>query len=243
MASSAALPLAPGVYRVPTLSDFINSYFFCESDGSVTLVDCGIKRAPKRIVAALASIGKAPQDVQRILLTHAHNDHSGGAAEVLAASSADGVSAHADDAGYLESGERPPLEASTTARLFSRLSSGRFSPVPVIEQIADGQLLDVAGGLRVHHTPGHTPGHVSLLHEPTAVLITGDAIFNMRGRMSWPVRAFCTNFALNEQSAGVLGELEYDVAAFTHGPPITDRAREAVRGFLGQADPTAARGA
>jgi hypothetical protein len=30
----------------------------------------------------------------------------------------------------------------------------------------------------------------------------------------------------------VLGELEYDVAAFTHGPQITDRAREQVRSFL-----------
>ena len=50
---------------------------------------------------------------------------------------------------------------------------------PVDEVLVDGQLLDVAGGLRVLHTPGHSPGHISLLHEPTGVLITGDAIWNM----------------------------------------------------------------
>jgi hypothetical protein len=44
--------------------------------------------------------------------------------------------------------------------------------------------------------------------------------------------AICTSARQNEQSAHVLGELEYDVAAFTHGPEIRDRAREQVRGFL-----------
>ena len=82
------------------------------------------------------------------------------------------------------------------------------------------------------HTPGHTPGHVSLLHEESGVLITGDAIFNMASRMRWPMAAICTSARQNQQSAHVLGELEYDVAAFTHGPEIRDRAREQVRGFL-----------
>ena len=44
--------------------------------------------------------------------------------------------------------------------------------------------------------PGHTPGHCSLLHEPSGTLITGDAIWNMRSRRTWPVLAFCTNAAL-----------------------------------------------
>jgi glyoxylase-like metal-dependent hydrolase (beta-lactamase superfamily II) len=45
----------------------------------VTLVDCGLKRAPGRIVAGLRAIGRHPYDVTRILLTHAHLDHAGGA--------------------------------------------------------------------------------------------------------------------------------------------------------------------
>ena len=107
-----------------------------------------------------------------------------------------------------------------------------FTSVPVVTELSDGQLLDVAGGLRVVHTPGHTPGHVSLLHEPTGVLITGDAIFNMGARMMWPLAVICTSARQNRQSAHVLGELDYLVAAFTHGPEIRDNARETVRGFL-----------
>ena len=52
--------LAPGVYRIPTLGDFINSFAFVDADGQVTLVDCGISRAPARIVAGLAGIGRHP---------------------------------------------------------------------------------------------------------------------------------------------------------------------------------------
>ena len=42
--------------------------------------------------------------------------------------------------------------------------------------LTDGELLPVAGGLRVVHTPGHSPGHISLLLESTRTLITGDAL-------------------------------------------------------------------
>jgi hypothetical protein len=43
---------------------------------------------------------------------------------------------------------------------------------------------------------------------------------------------FCTDHAMSKETAEVLGEVEYDVAAFTHGPEIREGAREAVRGFL-----------
>ncbi|PWU54427.1 MBL fold metallo-hydrolase, partial [Micromonospora globispora] len=83
MARSAAVPLAPGVWRIPTVGRaLVNSYAFVDDDGAVTLVDCGLKRAPARIVRGLAAIGKAPADVTRIVLTHAHRDHAGGAAEL-----------------------------------------------------------------------------------------------------------------------------------------------------------------
>jgi len=236
VARTPAVALAEGIYRIPTLGDFINSFAFVEDDGSVTLVDCGVKRAPKKIVAALASIGKHPSDVQRIVLTHAHFDHAGGAARMVDEISADGVDVHADDAHYVRTGTRPPGDsASTAGRLLARAPWGDFRATPVAEELVDGQLIDVAGGLRVLHTPGHTPGHISLLHPRSGVLITGDSIFNMNARMSWPTKLACTSFRQNVQTAHVLGEIEYAVAAFTHGPEIRDDAREQVRGFLAKA--------
>ena len=164
--STVAAPVAEGVWRIPTAPmDLVNSYAFRDDYGQVTLVDAGITGASPRILAALATLGSAPSDVTRILLTHAHSDHAGGVAKLSTTTGAD-VAIHADDA----------------------------------------EVLDIAGGLRVIHTPGHSPGHVSLLHEPTKLLITVDAIWNIRTR----------------------------VTAFTHGPSIHDGARAAVRSFLRQ---------
>ena len=90
---AAAIEMTPGVFRFPTLGDYINTIAFLEDDGSVTLVDCGLKQAPTRIVAGLREIGKVPADVQRIVLTHAHNDHAGGAAEMVRRTGLQGVAA------------------------------------------------------------------------------------------------------------------------------------------------------
>jgi glyoxylase-like metal-dependent hydrolase (beta-lactamase superfamily II) len=234
--SAPAVALAPRVYRIPTLGDFINSYAFVDDDGQVTLVDCGLRRAPRRIVAGLAYIGKHPSDVTRIVLTHAHMDHAGGANQMVGATHADGVHIHQDDAPYLEEGRNAPPDLTTTAgRIARRMPGSTFAPVPLAQALHDGDVLEVGGGLRVVHTPGHSPGHVSLLHETSGVLITGDAIFNMTSRMRWPAAALCTSWRANQQSAHILGELDYSTAAFTHGPEIRDGAREAIRGFLRRA--------
>jgi glyoxylase-like metal-dependent hydrolase (beta-lactamase superfamily II) len=229
-----AIELAPGVVRIPTIgAASTNSFALVDDDGSVTLVDCGLKRAPARIVAGLRAIGHHPGDVVRIVLTHAHGDHAGGAAEMVARTGAP-VAVHEADTAYVEAGEHPPYDPSLlVGRLITRMPGGGFPPVPVGDRLADGQLLDVAGGLRVVATPGHTPGHVSLLHEPSGTLITGDALFNLR-HLRFSPRPLCTDFRLNERTAHVLGEPAYDRVAFTHGTEILQGAREAVRGFLAE---------
>ena len=235
MPSSPVVALAPGVYRIPTTpANLVNSIAFRDDDGQVTLVDCGLRRAPRHIVAALAAIGSDPSEVTRIVLTHAHEDHAGGLAGMRARTTAQ-VAAHEREAPYLRQGRMPARDPQVRGgRLFTRLPGGGFAPTEVTEEFHDGDVLKVAGGLRVLHTPGHTPGHVSLLHEPTGVLVTGDAIFNVR-RLRWPIAALCTDFALTQQTADRLGEVEYDVAAFTHGPEIRRDARETVRRFLREA--------
>ena len=223
--------LAGGIWRIPTVPfDLVNSFLIADDDGSLTLVDAGLKRADNKLLAALAELGKAPQDVQRIVLTHAHGDHAGGLAGAKAATGAT-VLAHERDAIYLQSGKPPQLDPGhLSGRLLTRMR-GSFGKVEVGATFQDGELLPIGGGLRVVHTPGHSPGHVSLLHEPTRVLITGDAIFNVRGLRYSPA-TFCTDIRLSRETADRLADLEYDVAAFTHGAEVSSGAREAVRAFL-----------
>ena len=226
-----AVELATGIWRIPTMPhDWINSYLLADEDGSLTLVDAGLKRAHKKILAALAGLGKAPQDVRRIVMTHAHSDHAGGLAGAKKATGA-AVLAHDREATYLQNGTTPQLDRShLSGRLFNRARGG-FTRVDVAETFQDGALLPIGGGLRVVHTPGHSPGHVSLLHEPTRVLITGDAIFNFRGLRYSPA-TFCTDVRLSRETADRLADLEYDTAAFMHGAHIAGGGREAVRAFL-----------
>ena len=236
MAATPAVELAPGVFRIPTAGkNLINSFALVQDDGSVTLVDTGLKKAPARIVAGLAAIGKHPRDVTRIVLTHVHPDHAGGAAEMSRQTGAP-VLVHGDDHGWARTGriaganDRSTLLGAALRPHRRRQDRGlRAGARPRRRRGAAGQRRPAG---RPH--PGHSPGHVSLLVEPTGTLITGDALFNF----PWMRRAkvspafLCSDFAMTKQTAHRLGELEYDVAAFTHGPEITDRARETVRGIL-----------
>ena len=230
----AAVQVADGVWRIPTApADFINSYLIAGADGSLVLVDAGTRRAPATLLAALAQLGRQPGDVTHLLLTHAHNDHAGGANAVAEATGSE-VAAHEREAVYLREGRMPRPDPSTRGgRLLARLP-GRatgFARVDVGTAFADGDVLPVAGGVQVVHTPGHTPGHCSFLHPSSGVLVTGDAIFNVRG-LRWSFAGSCTDVTLSRTSAQRLGELDYDVAGFTHGPHVAQDARASVRAFL-----------
>ena len=236
MSRSPAVELVPGAWRIPTAGkDFVNSFALVQDDGSVTLVDCGLKRAPARIVAGLAAIGKHPADVTRILLTHVHPDHAGGAAEMSRRTAAP-VQVHPGDHDWAVSGRITGASdrATRLGRLFARTGDGRIEAFTPGAPLADGEVLPVSGGLRVVHTPGHSPGHVSLLLEDSGTLITGDAIFNVgflrRTRIS--PSFLCSDFAMTKRTAHRLGELDYSLAAFTHGPEIRDNPRETIRRVL-----------
>ncbi|MCW2780205.1 MAG: fold metallo-hydrolase [Marmoricola sp.] len=236
MTRSPAIELAPNVWRIPTQGkDYINSFAFVDDDG-VTLVDCGLKKAPPKIVAGLAAIGKQPSDVTRIVLTHVHPDHAGGAAEMARRTGAPVLIHQGADRDWAIGGEviGGTDTSSLSGKIFARLGNGRFEAFQPGPALSDDEVLPVAGGLRVVHTPGHSPGHISLLHEETGTMITGDALFNftfMRGLRISP-KFLCSDFAMTRQTAHKLAELDYAVAAFTHGPEITESPREQIRTFL-----------
>ena len=228
-----AVQIAAGVWRIPLLPlDLLNAFLLEGDDGSLTLVDAGTRRAPDKVVAALAALGKAPGDVTHLLLSHAHSDHAGGARALQERTGAR-VLTHEREAVYLREGRMPTPDRSTRGgRLLARTpGGGRFAPVDVDEGFVDGAVLPLPGGVQVVHTPGHTPGHCSFLHTGGGVLLTADALFNVRG-LRWSPRTPCTDVALSRTSAARLGELDFEVAAFAHGAHVSTGARAAVRAFL-----------
>src|SRR6195952_6173396 len=137
MAKTATVELAPGVWRIPLIGDYVNGFMLRDDDGQVTLIDMGVASSGKKVIAALRSVGSDPGDVTRLMLTHCHPDHAGGTAYVSEQTGRP-VDVHADDAEYVRSGTQPPRDQSLRlGRLFSRL------PHP---QNAQGALRGESGG-------------------------------------------------------------------------------------------------
>jgi glyoxylase-like metal-dependent hydrolase (beta-lactamase superfamily II) len=221
--TSAAIRLADGVWRIPTApGDMINSFAVSDSDGGVTVVDAGLKyrSARRRLVAGLREIGAGPEDVRRVVITHAHPDHTGGLAAFVRLAGGAEVLAHEREAVYLRDGRSPRTRRGRTRT---------FAKVAAATEFQHDSLLP--GGLRAVHTPGHSPGHTALLHEASGVLMTGDAVMNLRGVRYAPA-FLCTDPDRNRVSADGLADLDFEVAAFAHGPELRRGARAAVRALL-----------
>ena len=140
---------------------------------------------------------------------------------------------HPDDAPFLKEGRRPPPDRSNPLGRVMAMVSKKGPKVEVdLETFVEGDVLAVAGGISVLHTPGHSPGHCSFVHPRSGVLITGDALFNLRHKITYSFSPACTNVALSKDTAERLGDADYEIAAFTHGTEITAQAKATVRAFL-----------
>lgn len=213
---------APGVR---TLGLRLSQAYLVDLDDRLLLVDAGIPGNVARILAAVRAAGRAPADLGSIAVTHQHADHAGSVAAVSRATGAE-VLVHALDAPPLRDGLAPVT--GTLVGPLGRLGSGfapraRLEAAPIARELVDGDRIGGPAGLRVVHTPGHTPGHVSLLLERDGgTLFVGDAASNLLGRLGRPIVA--ADWQAVARSAALIASLDFEVALFGHGPAIRGRA-------------------
>jgi len=93
----------------------------------------------------------------------------------------------------------------------------------------EGDELPVLGGLRVLHTPGHTPGSICLYSATRRLLIVGDLLQRMRGQVTLPNYFFTDDMALARRSIARLADLDVETILFSHYPPVRQGGREALR--------------
>lgn len=205
----------------------VYAYLLDEGDNGLTLIDSGFSKNAAAIEDAIRSIGRQPGDLTNIVLTHAHPDHLGSAAHL-----SDGtvpVSIHDGDADIAKQGiiqqTMSPGPGLLNQILFRALIGNKPAEFPSFEVdrlLVDGSILDIAGGIEVIHTPGHTAGHVSLLwNKDRGVLFAGDIASNMIG-LGYSLGY--NDITAAKASLAKVAQREFEVALFGHGGPMTSGA-------------------
>jgi len=222
------MEIVPGVHQIEGLT---MANVFLIVGQSITIIDAGTKQAGKKILHYIERIGRSPNDVERIVLTHHHFDHVGSLARLRQATGAQSA-AHSLDALVIEGKESPqPFNLPPVQRLLFAFPNMLMkpSPVRVDVRLADGEVLDVLGGLQVVHTPGHTPGSISLWLKEKGVIFVGDAIVNQADNLTGASEAFSLDMAEANRSVHKIAALDFEVCCFSHGTVIRSGADKRIR--------------
>jgi glyoxylase-like metal-dependent hydrolase (beta-lactamase superfamily II) len=232
--------ITPHLYQLDL--GFVNAYLIeddvpgpdAANGQGLTLVDTGMPGQLSRIFTQLKKAGKDPRDIRRIIVTHAHTDHTGSAAAISRELDIP-VWAHADTARLVGQGRpgeaplhvSPGLMNQLLYQLFIRRGGG-IDAFNIARRLVDGEILPIGGpgGVRVIYTPGHGAGHLALLLHADGVLIAADICTNMSG-LGWST--VYEDRELGRQSILKAAAFDFDKAVFGHGRPLTGAANVRLR--------------
>jgi glyoxylase-like metal-dependent hydrolase (beta-lactamase superfamily II) len=220
----AVMEILTNVHLIPNI--IANPYLLIDPEG-LTLIDAGLPGSHRKILQYMSGLGYGPQDLKRILITHADFDHVGGLAALKKATGArlyaSPIEARAMAEGHAS---RPLKPRSRITRLLFDLMASLFKPAPVLadELLSDGHTLPVLGGLRVVETPGHTPGHTSFFAPSAGILFCGDSLVSEESGLRGSRGANNWDQAKSDESVRKQTALGARVVCSGHGSVVLDAA-------------------
>ena len=235
--------VAENIYR---LGRSRHNFYLIAQGGKATVIDAGGSSELVLLERALHHLDMVLNDVEAILITHAHTDHIGFAA--LASKQGIAVRVHEHEAAYAKDRSRggqigladlPLWKPRVWLFLTEMIRAGAHKgfPVPGVETFTDGETLDVPGRPLGIHTPGHTVGHAAYALLAEHILFCGDAIATqsmIRGGVGPQLLddRFHADPHLARESLGHLASLGTNLLLPGHGDPWNgpiDEVIEAVR--------------
>ncbi len=226
--------VAPGVWGLKDI--FVNLYIVVNTeDNTWVLVDAGLKTAYAKIKKMAALLFGPESRPSCIILTHGHFDHTG-SVKKLAEEWRVNVYSHYLELPYLTGlSKYPPGDPSVNGGLMAEMAwMYPRGPIDISEHIralSDRGEVPFLPEWTYYHTPGHSPGHISLFRKHDGVLIAGDAfvttesesaIYTMLQKkvLSGPPKYFTPDWEAAAVSVELLDALEPEVAATGHGKPM-----------------------
>lgn len=213
-------------------------------DETAVLIDAGMPGSWESIRAAMSRAGIPADQLRAVILTHQDLDHIGSLPEILQErGSSVEVYAHELDKPYIE-GTLPLFKTTPAnmAKILETLPEGErqkalalFENPPkakVDRTLADGDELPFCGGIRVVHTPGHTPGHICLYLKTSKTLVAGDAMIYMGGSLRGPVSQTTPDMDTALGSLKKLVNLEIESVICYHGGYCHDNVRDQLNQLL-----------
>ncbi|MES2775888.1 MAG: MBL fold metallo-hydrolase [Bacteroidota bacterium] len=228
-------PITPSVFQISLGA--VNCFIIDDGNNGLVLVDTGYTKSSDKIFAALEKAGRSSKDIKRILLTHTHPDHAGSAADISKKTGAL-IMAHPEDAALAAKGIAgrlphvlsPGVVNWLVFRLFIKNKPNEIPAFTTDELLNDGDLLPIAGGMRVIHTPGHSAGHIALYLEKDDLLIAGDICTNMMGL---GLSTVYEDRALGLKSIEKVAGIPFPKAVFGHGKPLLKDAASLLKKKFG----------
>lgn len=155
--------------------------FLVRSGDRFVLFDAGIHHFYQDTVEAISELGLSLKQMDRLILTHTHLDHSGSTPLFQRDVKNLEVWVSREEGELLEQGD-------DTIVLGSMLGQ-RLPPIPVAKKLQEGDVVKVGDyTFQVFHTPGHSAGSLCFFESNHQLLISGDVVFRHGsfGRVDFP---------------------------------------------------------